>query len=186
MFVTTEESGKNWFCLRAKPKAEHIAAAHLQRFAGIDEVFCPRIRYEKSTTRGKVWFTEALFPGYLFARFELAEKLRAVNAANGVAGVVRFADKYPAIPDAYLDDLRNEFEESEQFIRVIEPRIEEGDEVVVNEGAMSGLRTVVTKLLPGKERVRILLDWLGQEREAEVARSSISLPGEIRSAMERR
>ena len=63
---TDSDSIEKWRCLRGKPKREHLAAQHL-RLAGF-EAFCPRIRHQRRTVRGKVWFVEALFPGYLFAR----------------------------------------------------------------------------------------------------------------------
>ncbi|HRQ87599.1 MAG TPA: transcription termination/antitermination NusG family protein [Bacteroidia bacterium] len=169
-----------WYCVRSRPKAEHIAARSLQQFANLDEVFCPRIRFEKATRRGRVWFVEALFPGYLFARFSLGNDLRAVNAAPSVAGVLRFADFVPQIHESYLDELRAEFPEEENAIRVLRPEIVPGDEVMVIEGAMKGLKTVVTRLVSGGDRVAVLLDWLGQEREAEVSLRSVMRPGNIR------
>ena len=177
----SEPSDTGWYCVRTKPKSEHLAARNLQGFANLDEVFCPRIRFEKPTRRGKVWFVEALFPGYLFARFDLASDLRAVNASTGVTGVLRFADSYPQISASYIAELRAEFPEEENAIRIVEPEIGEGDEVVLTEGPMAGLETIVTKLFSGQERVRVLLDWLGQEREAEVSLRSLMRPGEIRS-----
>ena len=76
-----------WFCIRSQPKYEHLAAAHLQREPGF-EVYLPRIRFKRATRRGPVWFTEALFPNYLFARFDPAACLRRVCHARGVRGVV--------------------------------------------------------------------------------------------------
>ena len=61
-----------WYCVQTRPKSEHIARASLLQFGDV-EVYCPRLRYHKTTRRGKVWFTEALFPCYLFARFDLGE-----------------------------------------------------------------------------------------------------------------
>ncbi len=174
------EVPEGWFCVRAKPKCEHIAARNLQSFGNLDDVFCPRIRFERSTTRGRVWYVEALFPGYFFARFDLAEDLRLVNATSAVTGVMRFADYYPQIADDYIQELRDEFPEDENAIRIIEPDMAEGDEVVVTEGPMSGMRTIITKLVSGQDRVRVLLEWLGQEREAEVSLRSLTRPGEIR------
>lgn len=174
-----EETG--WFCVRTRPKSEHLAARNLMGFAHLDEVFCPRIRFEKSTRRGKVWFVEALFPGYIFARFDLAHDLRAVNATTGVTGVLRFSDRYPLISDAYIRELREEFPEEENEIRIIEPEIAEGDEVVVTEGPMKGMETIVTRLVSGQDRVRVLLEWLGEEREAEVSLRALNRPGEIRA-----
>ncbi len=169
-----------WFCVRSRPKSEHIAARNLRQFAALEEVFCPRIRYEKPTRRGKVWFVEALFPGYFFARFDLARDLRAVNAAPGVTGVLHFAEEYPELSETLLAELQSEFPEEENAIRVIRPQIAPGDEIVVIEGAMKGLKTVVTRLIGGGDRVAVLLDWLGQEREAEVSLRSVMRPGNIR------
>lgn len=175
-----EQPENGWYCVRTKPKSEHLAARHLQGFANLDEVFCPRIRFEKSTARGKVWFVEALFPGYIFAKFGLTGELRAVNATTSVTGVLRFADYYPQISDVYIEELKREFPEEENEIRVIEPTIVEGDEVVLTEGPMVGLKTIVTQLVSGRDRVKVLLDWLGEEREAEVSLKAVTRPGEIR------
>lgn len=180
MSLSDETFTEGWYCVRTKPKSEHLAARNLKAFANLDEVFCPRIRYEKPTRRGKVWFVEALFPGYVFAKFDLREDLRAVNAASGVTGVLRFSDKYPVIGDAYICELKEEFPEEEKAIRIIEPTIEAGDDVIVTEGPMAGLQTVVTRLISGQDRVAVLLDWLGQEREAVVSMRSLTRPGEIR------
>ena len=94
-----------WFCLRTQPKHEHIAAAHLQQDPDI-EVYLPRIRFKRATRRGPVWFTEALFPNYLFARFDLAACLRRVCHARGVRGVVHFGDRWPIVPEAVIEELR--------------------------------------------------------------------------------
>jgi transcriptional antiterminator RfaH len=175
-----EDAAAGWYCVRSRPKSEHIAARNLQQFAHLDEVFCPRIRFEKPTRRGKVWFVEALFPGYFFARFDLVTDLRAVNAAPGVTGVLHFADFYPQVHDSYIRDLREEFPEAENAVRVIRPEISPGDEIVVTDGVMKGLKTIVTRLVGGGDRVAVLLEWLGQEREAEVSLRSVMRPGDIR------
>ena len=61
-------SEARWYVLRTRPKSEHIAANALAQRSGI-EVYCPRLKFRKMTSRGKVTFTEALFPGYIFAYF---------------------------------------------------------------------------------------------------------------------
>jgi len=186
MSDSTEAPEEGWFCVRSKPKSEHIAARNLQQFANLDEVFCPRIRFEKATLRGRVWYIEALFPGYFFARFDLATDLRAVNAAPGVSGVLHFADFYPQISDAYIRELKEEFPEESNAIRVIEQALAPGDEITITEGAMKGLKTIVTRLVGGGDRVAVLLDWLGQEREAEVSMKAVMRPGDIRQEIRRR
>lgn len=161
-----------WHAVMSRPKAEHLAAAHLARLPGV-ESYCPRIRFEKATRRGRVWFVEALFPGYLFARFDPHTSLRAVQASPQVAGVVRFGTELPELPGPAIADLMGEFSAAEP--RVVTERAEprEGDTVEIVEGALMGMTALVTRVLPGCERVRILLEWLGQQREAEVSRRTV-------------
>jgi transcriptional antiterminator RfaH len=159
-----------WFCLRSKPKHEHIAAAHLRILEGVT-VFCPRIRFQRATRRGLVWVTEAMFPGYLFARFELAEMHRQVCYAHGVSGIVRFADRYPTIDDDSLAQLQNHV--GVAAIKELNYRLTEGDHVTIVGGAFAGLEAVVTQVLPAKERVKVLMDFLGRKTEAEVERSIV-------------
>lgn len=153
-----------WRCIRTQPKREHIAAGRLELLDGV-EVFCPRIRFQRKTKRGKVWFEEALFPGYLFARFDMLTMFRAVSSAYGVRGLVRFAGECAQVPDFVVDTLRKE---AAGVILIKEPALKAGDEAVMVEGAMQGLRAVVTQVLPGGERVKILMELMGTAVEAEV------------------
>ncbi len=153
-----------WYCVRTQTKREHIAAGQLERLAGI-EVFCPRIRFQRNTKRGKVWFEEALFPGYLFARFDMSTMLRAVSSAYGVRGLVRFAGECAQVPDFVMSTLRSA---ADGVVVIKEPTLKTGDKAMISEGAMRGLRAVVTQVLPGGERVKILMDLMGTAVEAEV------------------
>ncbi len=169
-----------WYCVHTKPKCEHIAAAHLIQLDGV-EAFCPRIRYQKKTRRGKVWFNEALFPGYTFARFSLGERIRAVNGSHGVLRVVRFGeDSYPTIPDEIIGEWKQAVDD--RTLITIEEEFRPGDEVEVVEGPLKGLRTVITQVLPAQERVRILLELLGEVREVQVSRDALCKNENIRLA----
>lgn len=153
-----------WYCVKTQTKREHIAAGQLKQLEGV-EVFCPRIRFQRRTRRGRVWFEEALFPGYLFARFDPALMLRAVAGTCGVRGLVRFSGECARVPDAVIEMLRAEAEETV----VIPPdALHAGDEAVLAKGALRGLRAVVTQVLPGGERVKILMELMGTAVEAEV------------------
>src|SRR3954454_1564060 len=121
-------SSPRWFCIRTQPKHEHIAAAHLKKEADI-EVYLPRIRFKRATRQGPVWFTEALFPNYLFARFDLAACLRRVHHARGVRGVVHFGEQWPAIPDAIIDELRATV--GAEQVHVISDEVQPGETVVI-------------------------------------------------------
>ena len=158
-----------WRCIRTQPKREHIAAGRLNLLAGV-EVFCPRIRFQRNTKRGKVWFEEALFPGYVFARFDMATLLRAVSGAYGVRGMVRFAGECAQVPDFVVDALRSE---ADGVILIKEPALKTGDEAVLVEGSFTGLRAVITQVLPGGERVKILMELMGTAVSAEVSAGAL-------------
>lgn len=169
-----------WFVIRTRPKSEHLAAQNLRQVIGLSDVFCPRIRFEKATVRGKVWFIEALFPGYCFARFDLAADLRNVTSATGVTGVLRFGGDFAQITEELVGQLQEEFGKDGQNPRTLAPEIGVGSEVLITSGAMRGLHTLVTKVLSGGERVRVLLEWLGQEREVDVSLHDLGVPGDVR------
>jgi transcription elongation factor/antiterminator RfaH len=164
-----------WYCVRTQPKGEHIAAAHLRQLENV-EVFCPRLRLRRATRRGPVWYAEALFPGYIFARFDPLKSQSAVTYARGVSTIVRFKDAPAMVPDESIAELRRQMDGSE--CKEIDQTIQEGDRVVVSQGMFMGLSTVVTQALPARERVRVLVEFLGQCREIEVSKSDL-LPDRV-------
>ncbi len=168
-----------WYCVRTPTKREHFAAAHLRALEEV-EVLCPRLRYRKATRRGKVWWVEALFPGYLLARFDLVHNGRAVRYAQGVSGLVHFRDQVPEVPERFIAELRRVLQEradDEEEMVTVQPVIEAGDEVEIAHGPLRGLRGPVTQVRPAAERVRVLLEFLGGEREVDFDLFSILLPG---------
>jgi transcriptional antiterminator RfaH len=159
-----------WYCVRSQCKHEHIAGAHLRMLDGVT-VFCPRIRFKRATRRGVVWVTEGMFPGYLFARFELSEMHRQVRYAHGVIGIIRFGDRYVAIEDSALAPLRDHTEFAE--VKELNYELAQGDRVQITEGAFSGLEAVITQVLPAKQRVKVLMEFLSRNVEAEVEQANV-------------
>ena len=149
-----------WYCVHTKPKCEHLAAGVLRSNEGI-ETFCPRIRFQRSTRRGKVWFIEALFPSYFFARFDASQSLRLVRHSQSVLRVVEFSGEPIPIGDSVIEDLRREMDGQE--LREVKPGLKVGDVVEVTSGPMRGFRGILNGVLSGEERVRILLDFLGRQ-----------------------
>jgi transcriptional antiterminator RfaH len=165
-----------WICLQTQPKHEHIAAASLRRMEGV-EVYCPRIRYRKATRRGAVWFVEAMFPGYLFARFDYLNLHRSVRHANGVSTILHFGSRVPRLDDHLIASLRALYAGAENEIKVIDPEINPGSVVSIVSGVFAGLETLVTKVLPVKQRVCVLLNFLGRELEAQIPHKELVHPG---------
>jgi len=159
------EKGEAWYCVRSRRKQEHVAAAHVKVLGNIP-VFCPRIRFRRATKTGSaVKVTEALFPGYFFARFNLGEMLLRVRSAHGVSSLVRFGDSYPVIADSIIEELR--VDSSGTTIAEVLPDLVPGDRVRLVVGPLAGLEAIITHVLPGNERVRLLLEFLGGNTSAE-------------------
>jgi transcription antitermination factor NusG len=140
------------------------------------EVFLPRIRFKRPTRRGPVWFTEALFPNYLFARFDWMKSLSEVMHSRGVSTVIHFGDQWPVVPDSDLVALRSLAGDAELY--EISGEFVPGDEVKISGGAFDGLTAVVTRALPSRQRVAVLLEFLGRQTPVEVDLSQLVRAGD--------
>ena len=161
----TESLEPLWYCIHSKSKCEHIAAAAVRQLEGV-ETYCPRLRFQRSTKRGKVWFVDALFPSYFFARFDYPTSFRAVKHAHNVIRIVDFGGKPTPIADEIIEALKVEMQGQE--LREISHGVQVGDVVEIAEGPMRGLKGIVENVENGTERVRILLDFLGRQSMVEV------------------
>lgn len=173
-----EPDTPQWFCVRAQTKREHIAAKHLRELESI-EVFCPRIRYRKATRRGKIWWLEPLFPGYLLAKFNLTEMERAVTYSHGVRGLVRFGGIIPHVPENFVHNLIQQVSKQTQDLDetiTLSPTLSIGDEIEVAHGPLQGMKGQILSVAPATERVKVLLEFLGQTQPVDLDLFSILLP----------
>lgn len=174
----SEPDNTLWYCVRTQTKREHIAARHLRELDGI-EVFCPRIKYRKATRRGKIWWLEPLFPGYLLVKFNIMEMERAVTFCQGVRGLVRFGSETPDVPEDFVTSLiqqvKKQSSDCEELITVT-PSLNVGDEIEVANGPFQGMKGTIRSVAPAKERVKVLLEFLGQVQHVDLDLFSILLP----------
>ncbi|MEE9367547.1 MAG: transcription termination/antitermination NusG family protein [Pontiella sp.] len=175
------ESGERWYCIRTKPKKERMASVNMASLHGL-EVFCPQIRFRRKTVRGPVWFQEAMFPGYMFARFDMFEMKRAVSYSPGVLNIPVFNERIVPIPASVIDSLRIDLDEDSVVDAGIP--LEVGEETTILDGSMRGLKVKVIKVMPAEGRVGVLLELLGTLVEAEFAASSLEQRTEHRVTVE--
>lgn len=171
--ISESQTGKlAWYCVRTKPKHEHIAAANLRSNLRL-EVFHPRLRVERATQRGVVRVTEPLFPCYIFIRCVLEEKADFIQRTSGISGLVRFGQKIPSVSDSSIEELQECFLSSETM--TVESRLAPADEVTIADGVFAGMRAFVLRVLPAQRRVQVLLDMLGRPTPVEVDHASVVL-----------
>lgn len=154
----------NWYCLRSQPRKQNVAASHLRSFG--TEVFNPSLRVRRATKGGPIWRTESLFPNYLFARFHLSESFRRVRYAFGVSDIVKFGRDFCTIPDEEICALQTQWGGAE----LLEPadEIAPGDTVKLTGALFHGMEATVICLLPARQRIKVLLEFLGGLKETEV------------------
>jgi transcriptional antiterminator RfaH len=112
-----------------------------------------------------------MFPGYVFAIFNYRAQHRHVAGTFGVNTIVRFGGIPSIVPDDVVAELRASVVDQETI--EIPTNIQVGEEVQLVEGPFTGIRALVTQVLPAQERVKVLLEILGMEREVEVQSSRV-------------
>ena len=167
-----------WFCLRAQPKREHIAASCLRQISEV-EVFCPRVRFRKHTKRGPVWFVEAMFPAYLFAQFDYGVFHRRVRQNPGIGGFVQFGDRLALLPDEIVSEMKIRTGPAE--LVEVNQGLQPGQNVQIAQGPFQGLEALVTRLISARDRVEILFEWMGRSLRAEASVADLVPTGEPRS-----
>jgi transcriptional antiterminator RfaH len=161
-----------WYCARTKPKHEHIATANLRKHLSL-EVFNPQLRMERSTRRGLIRVVEPLFPCYIFVRCVMQDRLDEIRYTNGISSIVHFADKIPPVADSVITDLQACFNAEEPM--PVQEQLVPGVEVVMGDGAFTGMRASVLRVMPAGQRVQVLLDILGRPTAVEVDRRFVAL-----------
>jgi len=129
---------------------------------------------------GPQWTTEALFPSYFFAKIG-PSLLRRVHHAPQVRGIVHFGNSWPTVPDQTIAELEKMVGGGE--IHVISPDVSAGDAVKIVEGSFHGFEAVVTQVMPARERVAVLLDFLGRQTAVELNSGALIKKAEQRESL---
>ena len=77
-----------------------------------------------------------------------------------------------------MEDLRAELArgEDQRELITLKPVAEEGDEVELADGPLRGMTGTVIEVRPADERVRIFVQFLGQDQPVDVDLYSLLLP----------
>src|ERR1035441_3308082 len=130
----------SWYALRVRSNHETVVQSGL-RSRGFDE-FLPVYR-AKSRWSDRVKVTQRpLFPGYVFARFDPSNRL-PVLMLPGFVHIVAFGNGPEPVDEAELHAIRR-FVDSGLPITPW-PYLREGEMVMVQHGALSGLEGIVLR-----------------------------------------
>jgi transcriptional antiterminator RfaH len=160
-----------WYALRTKPHKEQIVRHQVQDL-GL-EAFYPRVQANPVNPRAQK--TKPYFPGYILTKADLEiTGLNTFQYMPHANGLVCFGGEPGIIPEAVIDNLRRylaELRESDQ-----EPigQFRWGDQVRIHVGPLEGYQAIFDHRLPGKHRVKVLLELIGG-RQVPLELSSLDI-----------
>lgn len=128
-------------------------------------IYNPKYSYEKKI--------KTFFPGYEFIYFDYPAQYRMVRYTRGVNRVVGNREGPIPIEPEMIEQIR--MREVDGLIELDkygeEPQV--GDEIIVMEGPMKGLRGIFKREVSEKERVLILLNYVSYQGQLIISKKKL-------------
>jgi len=160
----TRSTRCHWYALHSKPLKEYQVATLLGDLLDVN-VYLPEV---KRYFRGHVQ-RAPLFPRYLFVQADLhVVPPSHMSRVPGVLRLVTFDTMPHPVPSSVIDAIRQQIDSLNAQGGLADHGFRIGDVVRLKEGALRGLEAVFAGPMSPSERVRILLEFLGELREIEV------------------
>lgn len=155
----------SWYALATKPHQEDRAAENLAAW-GIPTL-APKFQDEPGERK------KPLFPGYIFARFNIGMMIHKIRFTRGISYVVSFGGKPAEIAEEIIFAISKRIGIDGSVI--MGQKFKSGDPIIIISGPLRDLHGVFEKELPGGERVKILLATLARTSEVETSRYDLKL-----------
>jgi transcriptional antiterminator RfaH len=154
-----------WYALRTKPRKEEIVWKQIVNQE--IEHYYPRVRVHPVNPRARK--VKAYFPGYMFIRVDLDETgVSSFQWMPHSLGLVSFGGEPAHIPDNLIYELKRRVQEIAEAGGEIFDGLEPGDTVRIQDGPFTGYEAIFDSRLDGQERVRVLLQFINNQREVPV------------------
>lgn len=158
-------SERCWYVIQCKAKESFRAAENLQN-QGF-EVFHPNIEVERLRAGRIKLINEPLFPYYLFIHLsDTTDNWRPIRSTRGVLKMLSFGTTPLKVPDQLIEALKCRVQPATEIL------FKTGDEVLIDEGPLKGLKAVF-ETKKGEERVILLLNLLQKQQRIEVATRAV-------------
>jgi transcription antitermination factor NusG len=161
---TALDNSLSWFGMRVRSNFERVAAQHLES-RGF-EPYCPSYKTEKLWSDRKKIVDQVLFPGYLFCRLDLQQRIHAMTVP-GVVGLVGFGQTFPAIPEVEIERVRAMVDSGLPVMPW--PFLREGQRVLIERGPLAGVEGTLLQS-KGQFRLVVSISLLQRSVSAEIDR----------------
>ena len=146
----------HWYAVRTKPNQERQAELSVQR-VGV-ETFYPQMKERRVIRRREQMIIGSLFPGYLFARLNMAVHYRAAKYARGVLDLVAFGSIPAIVDDEIIEGMRARLRDG--CLTLPAPALTPGEVVRIQAGPLQGLEAVFEREMSDHQRIVLLLRTL--------------------------
>jgi transcription antitermination factor NusG len=163
---------KPWFAIKVNTRYEFRTSAEMT-LRGF-EPFLPLRRVKRRWSDRVKVIEEPLFPGYIFGRFDLSEKVQILRCA-GVSHIVGLGRTPVPVGDEEIGAIKA-LVESKVMLHPY-PYVEAGQKVRIEFGPLAGVEGTVVRADNGKSRLVVSVTLLHRSVAAEIDRDWIKLAG---------
>jgi transcriptional antiterminator RfaH len=161
----------SWYVIHTKPKQEQRAYVNLSAW-GV-ESFSPVVKepvYNERTLK-TTYVKKALFPQYLFARFDASKLLHKIRFTRGVRNVVRFGGSPVPLDDEVIEYLKSRVDKDSK-VKPLE-ELKPGDKVVIKHGPLKDLVGIFELNISARDRVSVLLEAVNYQGHILIERELV-------------
>lgn len=158
-----------WYVVQTRPRQECRAEANLVAW-GVETLF-PRIRRRsrQAGTNGSP-DVDALFPSYLFARFDAA-MVAKVRYTRGVAKIVGTELGPTSVDESIIGEIRDRIGD-DGYVQLVSS-LNAGDRVRITSGPLCDFVGVFVAAARGPDRLRLLLSAVNAQIRVTVDRCDV-------------
>jgi transcription antitermination factor NusG len=166
-----------WYAVYTTVRHEKVVAQQFEQRSV--EAFLPLYRSVHRWKDRRKLVELALFPGYVFVKIAIEERIRVLQVP-GVVSLVGFNGKFPALPETEITALRsglqnNLYAEPHPYLRI-------GKRVRVIRGPMAGAEGILTRK-KDRYRVVISIDVLMRSVAVEIDGADLEVVGSNRAVL---
>ncbi|MDC1074686.1 transcription termination/antitermination NusG family protein [Gammaproteobacteria bacterium] len=125
------------------------------------DFYLPKITIKKTNANPK---EEVLFPGYIFVNTSL-KNYSALKYTIGIKNIIKFGNNISCISDEEIKSMQMIQEKSK--IDPVALQMQVGQDALISNGSLKGSIVKICSL-PSKERVGVLLTFLGSIRRVTI------------------
>jgi transcriptional antiterminator NusG len=162
-FAMSPSQSVSWYAVRVRTKSEALVSSLFAQ-KGLDS-FAPTYELRRKYTDRMKRIQSALFPGYVFCRFNACEPLPVLSTPS-VQSIVGFGDGPHPVSDSEIENLRRAVAAGTQLTPT--SWLSSGRRVRVRSGPLAGVEGYLITVKNHQQRLVLCADLLQKAAAVEV------------------